>query len=102
MSPRQHSSFLSEPISATEILPAIQQGKSLAQANLPGINLSKMDLSGIDFSGANLIGANLSQTNLQGANLKGVDLRKAKSQRRQFEWSEFRRKLSFSCRFTGL
>src|SRR6476661_2206678 len=77
MSPRQHSSFLSEPLSATEILATIQQGKSLAQSNLAGINLSQMDLFGIDLSGSNLIGANLSQTNLQGANLQGVDLRRA-------------------------
>ncbi|TAG58740.1 MAG: pentapeptide repeat-containing protein, partial [Oscillatoriales cyanobacterium] len=57
MALRQHSFFLSEPLTLTEVLQAIEESKSLAQTNLQGINLSQMDLSGIDLSGANLIGA---------------------------------------------
>jgi uncharacterized protein YjbI with pentapeptide repeats len=77
MTTREHPFSLWQNSSPTEILQALKQGRSFANANLQGIDLTAMDLSGVDLSGANLIGANLSSVNLSYANLQAADLRGA-------------------------
>ena len=64
-------------ITRHEIVQLLQQGKSLAKADLQSLDLHSLDLSGVNFTGANLIQADLCHSNLTGAKLTGADLRAA-------------------------
>ena len=56
---------------------AVEDGISLAYANLYNADLYEANLKGAYLKGADLKGADLKGANLEGANLKGADLGRA-------------------------
>ena len=67
-----------------EVQLAIQQQRSLANADLRGLDLSEMDFSGVNLENCKMAETNLSKSVFHGANLSGASLWKANLKRADF------------------